>query len=130
MKKKINYFGFEYVEIHYSGKGLHARDLQVIEADLAKEIIESRPIRGLELKFLRKQLGVSAAKLSGMLDNSINPSTITRWESREKERLSAPNEMLIRVFFAGEHNVKIAGSMNDLVPKEIDKAIVLKPKAA
>ena len=113
-----NYAGLEYVSISTKKKSIPVDILIDIERDIAKHIVGSRPLRGKEILFLRKQLKLSCAKLSLALRGAFDASTISRWESSKEERLAPSNEMLLRVFFAQKFEVELRAEYDDLLPRD------------
>lgn len=69
--------------------GLH----KVIANALVKK---KTPLSGKEVRFLRKQMGLSAKELAGVLD--VTPVTVSRWEN-ESESLGVANDKLIRMLY-------------------------------
>ena len=54
-------------------------------------------LNGAEIRFLRKNLGLSAKKFSKYL--SVNNATLSRWEN-DKQELSVAHDRLIRLVYA------------------------------
>jgi putative zinc finger/helix-turn-helix YgiT family protein len=64
---------------------------------IANAIIKKKTLlSGKEVRFLRKQMGLSAKELAGVLD--VTPVTVSRWEN-ESEPLGVANDKLIRMFY-------------------------------
>ena len=120
-----NWGGLEYVTIRTKADSLPMKTLMNIERDLAIRIIKERPIRGKELRFLRKQLQLSCAKLAITINGDLSASAITKIENKENERLSPVNETYFRVFFAEKFKVQIDTRADKFVPKESNEPIVL-----
>jgi transcriptional regulator with XRE-family HTH domain len=76
-------------------------------------IVHCVPLRGREVKFLRKVLGLTYSKFAAEL--GISPSAICKWEAREGERLHNFNEAALRAYFAEKLNVEISGKFSKLV---------------
>ncbi|MDA8215221.1 MAG: helix-turn-helix domain-containing protein [Nitrospiraceae bacterium] len=69
--------------------GLH----RVIANALVKK---KTPLSGKEVRFLRKQIGLSAKELAAVL--GVNPVTVSRWEN-EIELIGPANDKLIRMLY-------------------------------
>jgi putative zinc finger/helix-turn-helix YgiT family protein len=66
---------------------------------IALALIEKRSsLRGKEVKYLRKNAGLSAKVFAEHI--GINKSTLSRWE-HEKQIIDKANDRLIRLFYAG-----------------------------
>ena len=61
-------------------------------------IVQKAPLSGEEIRFLRKNLGLTSKKFAKYLD--INKSTVSRWESG-KQVPSSTHDRLIRIVYAG-----------------------------
>jgi hypothetical protein len=82
-------------------------ELGVLDRLAAEAILRERiPLRGKELHFLRKVLGLSSG-------------TIFHWEKSELERLSIVNEVVIRSFVAEELGVELSGKFSNLIGDKI-----------
>lgn len=125
MKEIKNYAGFEYVIVKTDKKSIPMQILLKIEKDITKEIIKSRPIRGKELHFLRKQLGLSCAKLAVSLEGAVDASTISRLEAKSDVRLRPRDEVFFRIFFAEKLNIKISPKFKELSPNDNNKSLTL-----
>ncbi len=111
-----NYYGFEYidVEVPIRIEKVGEEDIEVVDVDVAdveklvaKTIIEEKiPIRGHEVKFLRKTLGLSMEKFARNFD--FSSAAIMKWEKNKNKRLSLVNELAVRTF------------INDFLEFEID----------
>jgi len=88
--------------------------LDDIERKVAKKIIEiGVPVRGAEVRFLRKALGLSLGRLGAAL--GLSGTAILKWEKEPKKRLSQINEAVVRSFFAETLKLKINGWFSKLV---------------
>ena len=116
-KKLINnYYGFEYidVEVPIRTEIVGKEEIEVIDMDIAdiekmvaRTIIEEKiPIRGREVKFLRKVLGLSMEKFARNFD--FSSAAILKWEKEDDKRLSLVNELAVRTF------------INDMLEFELD----------
>ena len=85
----------------------------VVEKLVTKTIIEQKiPIRGKEVKFMRKALGLSLDKFSR--DFEITSTTVMKWEKNEDKRLSLVNELAIRMFIKEALDLDIDITFYDL----------------
>lgn len=117
------YGGLEYIRITIKSKTIaHAR-LKELEKKMAKAIIQIKPLRGKEVKFLRKTLGLSLGKLVVEMKGMVDQSTVSRWEVKGEERLSPANESLMRSFFAYKFDVKIRAIPEILIPAESEDIV-------
>ena len=99
-----NYAGFEYLSVNVPIRSSKFGD--IIDVDpgklellVANTIIEKQiPIRGRELKYLRKVLGLSLEKFAREID--LSSTSIFKWEKSETERLDTINEVAVRSFIA------------------------------
>lgn len=122
MKKTIQYesCGLEYVWLvgvptkkSKFGEVIDA-DLAEIEHIVAAEIIKQGiPIRGREVMFLRKCLGLSLEKFAKALD--LTAPAVLKWEKAEKKRLHPINEVAVRSFLAEKLKLKLSGHFSSLV---------------
>lgn len=98
----------------------------IMEKLAAEAIISMRiPLRGREIKFLRKTLGLTLEKFANAID--ISDSTVFKWEAKPNERLHQINEVAVRSFFAEELGVKMQGKFSKLVgTKDSPSELVLK----
>lgn len=100
--------GLDYVEIRQvpirtsSDKSIGdiiTADMGEIERLVASEIIRQRiPIRGKEVLFLRKALGMSMEKFAVHL--GLTAASILKWERASTKRLALVNEFAVRGFVA------------------------------
>jgi DNA-binding transcriptional regulator YiaG len=84
-------------------------ELLAAEAVLTKGI----PIRGLEVKFLRKVAGFSLEKFANKL--GLSSGTVFHWEKAAKDVLAPVNEAAVRAFIAETLNVEISAHFSKLV---------------
>ena len=88
-------------------------DLAVIEAAIAKEIVKQGiPIRGLEVRFLRKCIGLSLARFGQIL--GLSAPAILKWEKAGKKRLQTINEIAVRALMAEQLNISVPGKFTAL----------------
>ena len=127
MKNVIEgYAGLEYIRITFKGKALPHKKLKDLEKEMSQIIIQIRPLRGKEVKFLRKVLGLSLGKLVVEMQGMVDQSTVSRWEKKGEERLSPANESLMRSFFAYKFDLKIWAIPKILIPAESEEFVEIK----
>jgi len=98
----------------------------VLETLAAKAVIENRiPLRGKEIKFLRKAIGLSLEKFAGKL--GLTSGSVFHWEKEDKQRLAPVNEAAVRAFVAEVLELEISGKFSHLLG---DKFQDLKIKAS
>lgn len=86
----------------------------VLETLAAKAVIKNRiPLRGKEVKFLRKAIGLSLEKFANRL--GLTSGSVFHWEKNEKTRLTPINEAAVRSFVAEELGLEISGKFSLLV---------------
>ena len=88
-------------------------------------IKERIPLRGIEVNFLRKVLGLSLEKFANKL--GLSSGTVFHWEKAKKEILAAVNEVAVRSFVAEELNIEIPAKFSLLLG---DQARDIKVKAS
>jgi DNA-binding transcriptional regulator YiaG len=98
----------------------------VLEKLAAQAVIEHRiPIRGKEVKFLRKTLGLSMEKFATKLE--LTSGAVFKWERNPEERLHSTNEIVVRAFVAEILGVEISGKYSALLGKnEQPEELILK----
>lgn len=86
----------------------------------AKAIIKQRiPLRGKEVKFLRKVLGLSLEKFANKM--GLSSGTVFHWEKVETERLAPVNEVCVRSLLAEELNVDLQAKFSQLLGQSHDR---------
>lgn len=134
MKKKIyyknleNFCGFEYLILQDCPMYNHPEYGEVIDMPpqememlAAKTIIQNKiPICGKEVKLLRSVLDLSLEKFAR--EFKVASSTVLKWERAVNERLSLPNEMVVRLFCAEKLSCQLSTYFSELTD-------VVKPKA-
>jgi DNA-binding transcriptional regulator YiaG len=106
--------GVPMIEDDMHGEGIHAQVLGEVEQLVASEIIAQRlPLRGAEVAFLRKSLGLSRLEFAKGL--GLSDVAVLKWERDPKKRLALINEVAVRAYFAPKFKVKLAGAIDDLV---------------
>jgi DNA-binding transcriptional regulator YiaG len=111
--------GLDYVYLKYvpvkktrHGEVLDA-DPAVIEREIATEIVrQGIPIRGAEVKFLRKSLGLSMERFGMLL--GLSPPAILKWEREPQKRLHPTNEVAVRALMAEKLNIVLEGKFTVL----------------
>jgi DNA-binding transcriptional regulator YiaG len=100
-------------------------DVHVLELMAAKAVIQLRvPIRGKELGFLRKVMGLSYEKFAGPL--GLSAATVMHWEKAKDDRLHGINEVAVRAYLAELLNLKIDGKFSTLLGNKNTEKIELK----
>src|SRR5665213_1851243 len=96
----LEYIVFKYVPMRSSKHGdIIDLDLEVLERLAAQAIGEQLvPLRGKEVRFLRKVMGLSYEKFAGPMD--LSAATVMKWERAESDRLHLVNEVTVRAFVA------------------------------
>jgi len=84
----------------------------------AVAVIEHRiPIRGKEVKYLRKVMGLSLEKFAGKM--GLSSGTVFHWEKAVHGRLAPVNEAAVRSLAAEELGIEIPGKFSLLVGDKI-----------
>lgn len=87
---------------------------------IGKHLIEKKSLlSGKEIRFLRKNAGLSAKRFSKKM--GVNNSTMSRWENGE-QKLTSSNDRLIRLIYSGIKNIPIQHLINNSFD-EIDSTI-------
>ena len=122
----LEYIVFKNVPMHSSKHGdVIDLDPGVLEMLAAKAVIEARiPLRGKEVRFLRKVLGLSYEKFAGPMD--LSAATVMKWEKAEFDRLHLVNEVAVRAFVAERLGLHIEGVFSKLVGDRTPKVLELK----
>ncbi len=111
--------GFAVYETDY-GRGISIDDVAGLHQVIAKRLIENKPhLSGGEFRFLRKELGLSQAKLGKLW--GYDAQTVAIWEKRGRVPVIA--DRFIRVYYreVAEGNANIVGMiehLNDLDVRE------------
>lgn len=88
-----------------------------IEAAIATSLIKLRvPLRGVEVKFLRKSLGLSLKAWASEL--GLSAAGVLKWEKAADSRLSRVNEAAVRAFCAEKLGIDLPGTLSQLVGKD------------
>lgn len=102
----------------------------VIERAIAVKLIEARvPVRGAEVAFLRKALGMSLKAWGQQF--GLSPAGVQKWEKPKTKRLAPVNEAAVRACCAEVLGVPLDGTWSDLVAADkVPKRLSLKVKSA
>lgn len=76
-------------------------------------ISEGIPLRGKEVLFLRKVLGLSREKFAAKLD--LTSGAIVKWEQSKDERLHLVNEITVRIFIAEQLELNTPFKFSDFL---------------
>lgn len=88
-----------------------------IEKAIARKLIEARvPIRGIEVKFLRKTFGISLKEWAA--EFGLSAAGVMKWEKSPATRLSKVNEAAVRALSAEKLGIDIDGIWSHLVAKQ------------
>jgi DNA-binding transcriptional regulator YiaG len=88
-------------------------DIAALEREIAWEIVsQGIPIRGSEVSFLRKVLGISMERFGRLL--SLSGPAILKWERARTKRLAPVNEVAVRALMAERLGVEIKGKFTVL----------------
>ena len=115
-KKAINqgYYGLKYITVEFTGDRISSSSVDEIDHKVSEYIIKHRsPLRGVEVRFLRKTLSLSLAALGQHL--GLSAPAILKWERAENERLAPINEVAVRVLFAELLGVHLTGKFSELM---------------
>lgn len=89
----------------------------VIEKAIAIKLIEARvPIRGQEVKFIRKTLGLTLKDWASEL--GLSAAGVLKWEKAADSRLTKVNEAAVRAVTAEKLGIDIPGEWSKLVAKK------------
>lgn len=115
----LEYIYFKNVPMKHSDYGpVINMDPAILDLLAAKAVIEEKiPLRGIEVHFLRKVVGLSMEKFANKL--GLTSGTIFHWEKSEMDRLSLVNEIAVRTFMAEELGVEISGKFSELIGDKI-----------
>jgi DNA-binding transcriptional regulator YiaG len=87
--------------------------LRDLELEIANELLRQHvPLRGREVEFLRKVLGLSMERFAAKL--GLTSGTILRWERGKDTRLAFVNEYAVRGFVADALGGKVTIKFSDL----------------
>lgn len=119
-----NYLGLHYITAHVRadrvskehGPVFSAEKFQKIDKAIAILLITSpRPIRGEELKVIRKVTGMGIREFATAI--GVSHPTVMNWEKAENRRLDRAEEAFVRVFFSEKLGVRLEAKVNILSPE-------------
>ena len=115
----LEYIHFKNVPMRNSNQGpVIDLDPGVLDKLAATAIlVEKIPLRGKEVHFLRKVIGLSMEKFAGKL--GLSSSTIFHWEKAELDRLARVNELAVKSLVAEELGIEISGKFSALLGDKI-----------
>ncbi len=115
----LEYIYFKNVPMKQTKQGpVIDMDPAILDRLAAVAIIKEKiPLRGIEVHFLRKVIGLSMEKFANKL--GLTSGSIFHWEKAELERLSTVNELAVRSFVAEELGIEISGKFSDLIGDKI-----------
>ncbi len=122
----LEYIVFKNVPMRSSKHGdIVDLDLEVLERLAAQAVVEQLvPLRGKEVRFLRKVMGLSLEKFAGPLD--LSAATVMKWERAELDRLHLVNEVTVRSFVAERLGLHITDAFSKLVSGHTPELLELK----
>ena len=122
----LEYIIFKDVPMKSSSHGeIIDTDIHELELMAAKALIEMGvPLRGRELSFLRKVMGLSYEKFAGPL--GLSAATIMHWEKSKNDRLHEINEVGVRAYLAELLDLKIEGKFSSLLGNKKTTKIEIK----
>jgi hypothetical protein len=112
-----------------SGEEMIDLPMGVIDKGIAFKIIEDRvPIRGAEVMFLRKALGLSLKDWANKF--GLSAAGVLKWERARDKRLAPVNEAAVRAFCAELLGVVFEGTWSELIadnktPKKVSVKLPL-----
>ncbi len=89
-----------------------------VEAILKERI----PLRGIEVHFLRKVVGLSLEKFAGKL--GLSSGTVFHWEKAENDRISTVNELAVKSLVAELLEIEISGKYSQLLGDKVKPLIL------
>jgi DNA-binding transcriptional regulator YiaG len=88
-------------------------DIAAIELEIAGEIVrQGIPIKGAEVQFLRKSLGLSLDKFGKLLE--LSAPAVLKWERARTKRLAPINEVAVRALMAEKLDIELQGRFTTL----------------
>ncbi len=113
------YAGLDYISIEVPIK--HSKHGSIIDVDpiqmdhaVARAITEKRlPLRGREVNFLRKVLGLSMDAFAHRL--GLTSGSVFKWEKAVDQKLHLINEIAIRTLMAEELKLNLVGHFSKLI---------------
>ncbi len=119
-----NYLGLDYITVHVRpdriseehGPVVSAERFRKIDQIIAARIIsQPRPIRGKELKAIRKTLSLGVREFATAI--GVTHPTVLNWEKARNRRLERADEVFIRIFFAEKLGITLKTSIETLSPQ-------------
>ena len=121
----LDYITFKDVPMRESKWGpVIELNLKIMEEAAARALIIKRlPLRGREVLFLRKTIGLSMAAFSEKL--GLTTGSVQKWEKAKDVRLHPINELAVRSLLAEVLDVDISGKFSQMIgiektPKHLD----------
>lgn len=112
--KWLTVTGVPHIKSEKNGYLLHSTVLKRCERLIAEFIVQHPvPIKGAEVRFLRKFLGLSLRDVGDAI--GVSHVAILKWEKAIDEKLLPVNEIAVRLFFAERLNVKTDASFSKLL---------------
>lgn len=113
----LDYIIFTNVPMRSSKHGdiidLTGEVLSELEILAAKAVVSSHiQLRGREVKFLRKVLGLSLERFAAQL--GLTSGTVFRWEKNESERVALVNEIAVKLFIAEQLGTQVSSKFSEL----------------
>lgn len=112
--------GMEYVWIDVpmkttkAGEAIDVKPVSRVNEAIAREILRAGvPLRGVEVLFLRRTLGLSLDKFGDLL--GLSGPGVLKWEQARLERLHPVNEVALRALAAEHLGVKMDGRFSVLL---------------
>lgn len=121
-----NYLGLEYVTVFIRpdrvsdvhGPVVAAERFRKIDRIVASQLlVQPRPIRGKELKAIRKLLGLGVREFADQI--GVSHPTVLNWEKAKSKRLDRASEAFVRVFFSEKLGVDLKASIEALSPQNL-----------
>ena len=122
METLKNYRGFEYITVIVPVRPSKHGDVVDVKPSFVENIVASAmvknrvPLRGKEVKFLRKTLGLSLERFAAEI--GLTSGAIFKWEKIETERLHPINEIAVRSYMAEKFKVDLPGTYSELLGKQ------------
>ncbi|MGK5083044.1 hypothetical protein WDW37_07035 [Bdellovibrionota bacterium FG-1] len=119
-----NYLGLRYITVHVRADRVSDEHGPVFSADRFKAIDKAiailliaspRPIRGQELKVIRKITGMGIREFASAI--GVSHPTVINWEKAEENRLDRAEEAFVRVFFSEKLGVRLEAKVEILAPE-------------
>ena len=114
----LDYVYLENVPVRQTRHGwIVDADMGQVEREIAGEIVRRGiPIRGAEVQFLRKALGLSLNAFGRRL--GLSAPAVLKWERGREKRLSPINEVAVRASIAEHLEIPLEGKFTVLKGKD------------